>query len=95
MRPAHAVVARVRLGHQRELIALPVESSSVHDDPANTRAMSTHPLGQRVHNDVGSEVDRTLQDRRRERGIDDQWEAVVVRDLGHRFDVGDIAGRIR
>ena len=47
-----------------------------------------------MHDDVGAVVDRPQQDRRRHRVVDDQRHAVPVRDLGQRFDVADVAGRI-
>ncbi len=39
-------------------------------------------------------IDRAQQDRRRHRIVDDQRNAVPVRDLGQRLDVADVAGRI-
>ena len=47
-----------------------------------------------MNDDVGAVVDRAEQDRRRHGVIDHEWNAVPRRDLGQRFNVADVSGRI-
>ncbi len=56
--------------------------------------MAAHELRQRVHHDVGAPLDRSQQDRRRHRVVDDQRHAVPVGDVGQRLDVADVSRRI-
>ena len=56
--------------------------------------MAAEKLGQRVNGDVSAVVERSEQDRRRDRIVDHQRHAVAMRDLGQRLDIADIAGRI-
>ena len=56
--------------------------------------MTTHEFGERFDDDVGAVLDRTKQDRRRHRVVDHQRNAVPVRDIRQRPDIGDIPGRI-
>ena len=56
--------------------------------------MPAHELGERVHHDIGAVLDRTQQHRRGHGIIHHEWDAVPVRDLGERFDIADVAGRI-
>ena len=56
--------------------------------------MTAHEFGQRVHDDVGTVIDRAQQDGRCDGVIDDQWNALPVRDLRQRLDVADVPGRI-
>jgi len=48
---------RIRIVEQAELLVLPVEFPGVRDDSADAGSMPAHPLGQRVHDDVGAVLD--------------------------------------
>ena len=92
---AQPVVARVRLGDVREPSRrLPVEPAAVDDDAAERRAVSADELCRRMHNDIRAVLDGAQEVRRRERVVDDDGDAVFVRDLGDRLDVDEIGVRI-
>ena len=57
--------------------------------PADDVGVATEVLRGRVHDDVGAELQRTLQVRRRERVVDDDARAARVRELRHGRDVDD------
>ncbi len=48
-----------------------------------------------MHDEVGAEFDRPRGDRRRERRIDDNQRAVLVRQCADRADVGNVQQRVR
>ena len=52
-------------------------------------------LGRRVDDDVGAELERALEVRRRERVVDDDERADGMRGLGDRADVDDVEQRVR
>ncbi len=56
--------------------------------------MAAEEFGERMHDDVGAEIDRLAQIGRRQRVVDDQRHVGLARDLGDRLDVGDDAARI-
>jgi hypothetical protein len=56
-----AVVARRRIGEQRELAVAPVELAGVDDDAADRGAVAADPLGGRLDDDVGAVVDRAAR----------------------------------
>ena len=63
-------------------------------DAAHRVAVAAHELGQRVHDDVGAVLDRPAEIGARQRVVDDQRNAVAVRDLGDAGDVADDAAGI-
>ncbi|GLJ80911.1 hypothetical protein GCM10017586_25940 [Microbacterium imperiale] len=74
---------------------IPGEAPAVDDDTAEGRAVPSEELRRRVHDDVGPQLERSQQVRRRERRVDDEGDAVAV---GDRRDGGHIehaAPRIR
>ena len=56
--------------------------------------MAADILGQRMHDDVGAEIERPAEIGRGHRVVDDHRHAVAVGDLGETFDVDDVAGRV-
>src|SRR5512133_1114825 len=52
--------------------------------------MATEPLGQRIDDDVRTMFDGAQQIRCRKRRVDDQGDAVLVRDVGNRRDIGHV-----
>ncbi|MHC2787385.1 hypothetical protein ACVMBZ_006626 [Bradyrhizobium liaoningense] len=56
--------------------------------------MTAQELGQRMHGDVGTVVERLQQDRGCDGVVDDQRHAMRMRDLCQRLDVADIAGGV-
>ena len=55
--------------------------------------MAGEELGRRVHDDVGAVLDRPAEIRRRERVVDDQRQARLMRDIGDGLDIDDDAAR--
>ena len=83
-----AVIAGVGLGQGREQIAaVPVELAAVDQRAADRDAVAAEELGHRVIDDVGAQLDRPAEVRRREGVVDQQRQAVVVRDGGNARDV--------
>ena len=84
-REHHAVVARVGRGEAGELRRC-VQSNvaAVDDDAADRRAVAAEVLRRRVHDDVGAVLERPDQVRGRDRVVDDQRHACVVRDVRRR-----------
>ena len=95
LREGKAMVARVRLDEPREAPRCrPVELAAVDDDAAERRAVSADELRRRVNDDVRAVLDGTQLIRRRKRRIDDERNAVLVRDGGDRLDVDEVRVRI-
>ena len=96
LRVRKAVIRLVRLDKAGELVGmlLPVEVSAVDDASAHLRGVSVHVLGGGVRHDVAPEIERAAEDRGRERVVDDQRYAVLVRDLRELGDVEHHAGRV-
>ena len=92
--PLDAVVAGVRLDVERVFLLRPVELARVDHDAADARAVSADPLRERVDDDVRAELDRLLEDGRRERRVHDEGESVPVGDFGILLDVGDAECRV-
>ncbi len=83
-----AVIAGIGLGQLRELAGgVPVEPAAVDDDAADGDAVAADPLGRRVHHDVGAELDRPAEERRREGVVDQQRNLRVMRDLRDRGNI--------
>ena len=61
-------------------------SSSLHgdDDAADAVAVAVEVLGRAVDDEVGAELDRTLEARARERVVDDELDAMAARELAAR-----------
>ena len=86
------MIAGVRLGESRELAAgLPVELAAVHDDAAQRGAVAADELGGGMDDDICAVLNGTDQVRGAEGIIDDQRQAVLVRDGCNGIDIGDIA----
>lgn len=56
--------------------------------------MSAHEFRQGVHDDVRSVLNWTQENRRGDGIVDDQGNAVCMRELGERGNVTDVAGGI-
>ena len=84
-----AVIRRIGLGEILEAAGgLPVELARVDDDAADRGAVPADELGRGVDDDVGSPLDRPAQRRRGGGVVDDERQAVFVRDVGQLLDVG-------
>ena len=68
--------------------------SSPAKPPTDVR-VAAEVLRRRVDDDVGAELERPLQIRRRERVVDDEDRAGRVRRVGGRADVDDVEQRVR
>ncbi len=69
--------------------------SFVRREAADDVGMAAEVLRRRVDDDVGAELERTLQVRRRERVVDDEERAGRVCGLGGGGDVHDVEHRVR
>ena len=56
--------------------------------------MPTDELGRRVHNDVGAQLQRALEQRRRERVVDDDPRARPAWRRADRGEVSDVEQRV-
>ena len=64
------------------------------DHAAERATLAVDIFGRGVHDDVGAELERPLKRRRRERVVDDQPRAALVRDLGDGLEINDRQCRI-
>ena len=88
----NAVIAGVGVSNVAELTAcLPVELAAVHDDAAQRGAVAADELGGGMDDDICAVLNGTDQVRGAEGIIDDQRQAVLVRDGCNGIDIGDIA----
>lgn len=94
MSPTQVVVRRIRLVEQGELGVLPVELARFNDHTANCSTVASNPLGERVHNNISAVLQRLENARRREGGVNDQRELVLVSNLGDCGDVAEIQRRV-
>ena len=108
--PLHAREQRAHAAHQQPGLGLAEDGAELGADRAQLRpvlvvaradqragddvGMAVEVLGRRMHDDVGAVLDRPRQHRRRDRRIDRQQRAGLVRDLGRRGDVADRPGRV-
>ena len=94
----HVVEAGVRLGQRRELAArlraVPVESPRIDQHAADHDAVAGEELRRRVEHEVGAVLERPHQIRRGERRIDQERQAVLVRERRHARDVEHVEARI-
>ena len=68
---------------------------ALHDrDAAHAVRVAVQELRGRVHDDVGAERERPLEERAHEGVVDDQDRTLPVRDLGERPDVADLHHRV-
>ena len=82
------MVAGVGIGDVAELAAcLPVELAAVHDDAAQRGAVAADELGGGMNNDICAVLNGTDQVRGAEGIIDDQRQAVLVRDGCNGIDI--------
>ena len=73
---------------------VPRELAAVDDDAADGGAVAAHELGERMHDDIRAVIERAGDVGRSEGVIDDQRNAVLVRDFRYRLDIENIAARI-
>ena len=64
------------------------------DHPADDVGVPVEELGHAVHDQVGAELERPLQQRRGEGVVDDEERAVLVRERGALGEVGERQGRV-
>ena len=85
-----AVVTLVRLGQQRELAVRPVEVALLDDGPAERRAVAAEEFRRRLDYDVRAVFKGPDVVRRADRVVDDQRNAVLVRNFRKGLDVEDV-----
>ena len=83
-----AVIAGIGLGQLREFAGgVPVEPAAIDDDAADRDAVAADPFGRGVHHEVGAELDRPAEKRRRKGVVDQQRNLGVMRDLRDRRNI--------
>ena len=92
--PAQPVVARVGLIVERMLSRGPVETAAVDHHPADAGAVAAEPFREGMDNNIGAEVQRLGQVRGRKCRVDNERDAVVMGDFGHRLKIDDLEGRV-
>ena len=100
LQPAQHEPRVERAGHGAERLLQEVEALGERvvvrrDEAADDVAVAAEVLRRRVDDDVGAEVERLLQVRRRERVVDDEQRADGVRRVGGLADVDDVQQRVR
>ena len=88
----HVVKAGIRLGQRGKFSGAlarfsPVEPPAVDEQPADDHAVTGEKFRRRVINEVGAVLERPHQVRRRECRVDEQRQAVLVRELRHARDI--------
>ncbi len=69
--------------------------AAVNDDTTHRCTVATDPLGARVGDDVGAEGDGALDVAAHAKGVvHNERNAVVVGDLGNRWDIGNVVLRV-
>ena len=77
-----ALIFRARLRqHRITSCCAPIEGAAVDDQAANGIAVAADKFGERMHDNVGAEIDRLAQVRRRKRIVDDERYACLARNL--------------
>ena len=77
-----AMIAGIGLGELGEFAGgMPVEPAAIDDDAADRDAVAADPFGRRIHHDIGAELDRAAEERRRKGVVDQQRNLRVMRDL--------------
>ena len=89
------LIFRARLAeHRIFFVTRPIEGAAVDDQSADRIAVAADKLRERMHDDIGAEIDRLAQVRRCEGVVDDQRYACLAGDLGNRLDVRNDPARI-
>merc|ERR1711963_1342004 len=85
-------VARRR--HDGELARTPVEVAFLDDEAAHGITMTTESLRSTVHNNIGTMLEGAHQVGRSRSVVNDEWQAVLVRDFCPPLQVDDKASWI-
>jgi hypothetical protein len=91
---AEAVVSVIGFVVESELRIGPVEVTAVNDDTTDGSTVSADPLRKGVNDDVSAVVDGAEEGRRREGGVNDERQVVLLSDGGVFFDVSDVENRV-
>ena len=87
-----AVVAGIRLADPRIPAARrPIERAAVDDDAAERRTVAADELGGAVQHNIRAVLQRADKERRSERVVDHQRDAVRVGEIRECLDVGNVA----
>ena len=90
-----AVIGRLRIGQGAEAVAFrPIEAPRFDEHTAQGMPVAGQKLRRRMADKVGAPVEGPAQIRGRERVVDDQRNARLVRDAGHPFEIDDDAAGI-
>ena len=81
------MIGGVGLGKFGEAALRPVKAAAVHNDAAHLNGMPVHIFGCGVHHDVRAEVEGAAEYGRGKGIVDDQRQAVAVRQGGHALDI--------
>ena len=77
-----AVIAGIGLSELGKLARrVPVEPAAIDDDAADRNPVAADPFGRGVHHDIGAELDRAAEERRRKGVVDQKRNPGVMGDL--------------
>ena len=89
------MVAVIRFRQGRELArCFPVKGPAVDQRTANRNAVAAQELGDRMHDDVGTMLERLEEVRRGKGVVDHERQPGVMCDVGDGRDVHDFQARI-
>src|SRR6266478_4026627 len=90
------VVGGVRPAEHRKTLSMlfPGKLTTVDDDATQRRAMPSHELRQRMNHNIRAVFDRSQEDRRGDRIINDQRNAMFMGYPSQSFDIADVSRRI-
>lgn len=89
------MITRVRVGDPRIFARfLPIERTAVNDNAADRRSVSADELRRGMNDDVRAVLDRSDEVRGRKRRVNDEGNAVSVRDLRDPLDVRNVRVRV-
>ena len=89
-----AVIAGIGLGELGKFAGgVPVEPAAIDDDAADRDAVAADPFGRGVHHEVGAELDRAAEERRRKGVVDQKRNFGVMRDLRDRREYPALQAR--
>ena len=93
--PVESAVMRNRFVEERETLGGPGEPAGLDDHATEGGAVPAEKLGGRVHDNIRTPLDRSVQVRRRDGRVDDQRQIVRVGDLREPLQIGNLPGRVR
>src|SRR5690625_3759707 len=89
-----SVIARIRIGELGEFSARPVEITAIDNNAGNRVTVTADIFGRAVNNDIRSPLDRTMEDRRQHRIVENERNLSFLSNFRDLFDRENIQLRI-